>query len=141
MGTLRARVEDSLHDFKILIAMKLTFFFGGPESLQTPLLINLCSDDLCAQHEGGWLVGNRAEMLTSGCRNEFAVGQDTVLGYSASKLHVVTPGGVRLTGWLAPTLGCFPLRVLVERQQADGSFRLYQRREAIRIAVNQREHR
>ena len=97
-------MEDSLHEFRILIELKLASFIGDPEPLdrmETRSFISLFYGDLGAQHEGGWLVGNTVEMWKSGCQNQFAVSRDTILGYSSTKLQVETPGGVRLTGCLS----------------------------------------
>jgi hypothetical protein len=38
--------------------------------------------------------------------------------------------------WLAPSLGCFALKVSTEAQQADGRFRLLNGKQAVKVQLN-----
>jgi hypothetical protein len=81
-------------------------------------------------------------LLTSGCANGFGypasggqvAGHETILNYDTLKIQNTLPGR-RYTVWLAPALGCFPLRETFERQQPDGSSILSSARRALKVTV------
>lgn len=116
-------------------------FLVAPELLErrrkiveTMAEVPMCVGDDCASRSY-WLIGDRAELLSSGCRAGEVTARATILNYPTVALQRETGIG-RLTVWLAPDLGCFPLRVMIERQNADGSFRPVQRKESFKVTVN-----
>jgi hypothetical protein len=70
------------------------------------------------------------------CRNDLFAGEEVILNHSTVALQRESPGGLRLTAWLAADLGCFPLRVLIEQRNSGDSFNVTGRREALRITMN-----
>jgi hypothetical protein len=70
------------------------------------------------------------------CRNDLFSGEETILNHATVALQRESPGGLRLTAWLAADLGCFPLRVLIEQRGSGDSFGVRERREPLRITMN-----
>lgn len=81
-------------------------------------------------------------LLASGCTNGYGypasggpvVGHETILNYDTLKIQRTDPGR-RNTLWLAPTLGCFPLRETFEWQRPDRSYALSRVRQALKVTV------
>lgn len=72
------------------------------------------------------------------------VGQKTILGYSTigvmrpvpnPRATPSQPAAARMTMWMAPELGCFALRLSVEEQRPDGTFRLVSEKQALRVTL------
>jgi len=82
-----------------------------------------------------WTIGSRSELLRSGCELGAVSGHETILGYPTAAIRRSIAPKRRITVWMAPALGCFPLKSLVEEQQADGTFRAIRGRRALKIAA------
>ncbi|HUK19030.1 MAG TPA: hypothetical protein VLW65_21565 [Bryobacteraceae bacterium] len=84
-----------------------------------------------------------AVLLASGCTSGYGfpaaggpvVGREKILDHASVKIQREDPGR-RYTVWLAPGLGCFPLRETFERQRPDGSYRMTSERHALKVTLN-----
>ncbi len=83
-----------------------------------------------------WTIGNRTDLLRSGCELAPISGHETILGYPTAALRRKISPNRRITVWMAPGLGCFPLKSLVEEQEADGTFRAIRGRRALKVTIN-----
>jgi hypothetical protein len=102
-----------------------------------------CADDSCLVME---TVGLRGVRPASGCAVDASHGlagqpqNETMLGYPTTAIRFPVSGGHErqkwAVAWLAPGLGCFPLKISIEQQQPDGSFQLTWVRSAIKVTVN-----
>lgn len=77
-----------------------------------------------------------AARIRAGCLDGQIIGRETILNHPtvASQFRGSAPR--RITVWMAPDLGCFPLRITVEEPRPDGTFRLVTLRQALRVTVN-----
>jgi hypothetical protein len=86
------------------------------------------------------IVGRRDSLLSSGCRTSFGgtevLGQDVVLNYSTTVLRQAGGGHSLITLWMAPELSCFALRITIQAQQPDGSWKMVSERQALKVTVN-----
>jgi hypothetical protein len=86
------------------------------------------------------IVGRRDSLLSSGCRTSFGgtefLGQDVVLNYSTTVLRQAGGGHSMITLWMAPELSCFALRITIQAQQPDGSWKLVSERQALKVTMN-----
>lgn len=98
---------------------------------RTDARIAVCSDASC-RTLGDWTM--QVDRFT--CRNDLFVGEEMIFHHKTVALQYENPGGLRLTAWLAPDLGCFPLHVLIEQRNRGGSFNVMERREPLRITMN-----
>jgi hypothetical protein len=82
-------------------------------------------------------IARHRALVNNGCVRPggSAIGQEKILGHVTT---VVSGGGTqeRVTQWMAPDLGCFTLRLIVETPQPDGSFRLSLKSYAVKVTVN-----
>jgi hypothetical protein len=73
----------------------------------------------------------------AGCGDRDVVGHEMILGHPAvESQHLSSADRRRASIWMAPDLACFPLRITVEVQRPDGTFRLVWKREALKVTVN-----
>jgi hypothetical protein len=84
-------------------------------------------------------IGLRDSLLNSGCqppgRRGEVIGQEVLLGYpTVVTRHDYYKGRVLL--WMAPELSCFALRVRVEDEEPDGSWKLVSEKKAVKVTVN-----
>ena len=56
-----------------------------------------------------------------------------LLGFEANEWRDNIGDGRRITSWLAPQLGCFPLVITIEERRPDGTFALVSERRTIAI--------
>jgi hypothetical protein len=78
-----------------------------------------------------------AALIQAGCVDGEVVSYETILGYpTVAVQHLSLDNHRRMIARMAPDLGCFPLRVTMERQRLDGTFRLVMKREALKVTVN-----
>jgi hypothetical protein len=109
----------------------------------------LLSDDVKAERElqavvhvavgEAFDIGDRNVLLKSGCRppgrRGEVIGQEVLLNYPT----VVARHDYykrRMILWMAPELSCFALRVKVEDEQPDGSWKLVSDKKAVKVTVN-----
>jgi hypothetical protein len=77
------------------------------------------------------------DLTASGCASDNVIGRETVLNYSTVEVQRPMGEGRRLTLWMAPQLGCYPLRSKVEELQPDGTYRVAVEKRALKVTVNQ----
>jgi hypothetical protein len=109
---------------------------ASPEQIQKVRALARIVDCTGANCTGGWTLGNRKDLLRSGCELAPVVGHETILGYPTAALQRKIGPHRRITVWMAPPLGCFPLKSAVEEQQVDGAFHAIRGRRALKITVN-----
>ena len=74
--------------------------------------------------------------LDPGCAAGPSAPHQTMLSYDTVKVQR-EGNGRRAQTWLAPGLGCFPMRQILERQRIDGAYRVVMERRAVKVTVNQ----
>ena len=72
---------------------------------------------------------------TTACMVGKVVGVETILGHQTTAVET-NSRPYRLTMWLAPDLGCFALRINSERMRPDGSFHVWQTKQAVKVTMN-----
>lgn len=72
---------------------------------------------------------------TRACMEGKVVGVETILGHPTTAVQT-NSRPYRLTMWLAPDLGCFALRINSERTRPDGSFHVWQTKQAVKVTMN-----
>jgi hypothetical protein len=74
----------------------------------------------------------------TGCLAGAIVGRETILSYPTVAVRPSWGWGnhQRMTLWTAPDLDCFALRITIEEQRSDGTFRLLTRKQALRVTLN-----
>jgi hypothetical protein len=75
-----------------------------------------------AFHRDSEQAESDAVRVRNGCVNGPVVGQETILGYLTVAIEYVTAAD-RTTVWMAPDLGCFPLRTTYDDRRPDSTFR------------------
>ena len=84
-----------------------------------------------------WDVGERAMLVSSGCRVQGkVVGEEVILNYPTKAVQHDIGGGRVMTLWMAPDLSCFALRAMIEALQPDGSRTLVSEKKALKVTVN-----
>jgi hypothetical protein len=83
-----------------------------------------------------YLLGSAADLIHAGCVSGVVVGRETILNYPTVAVQPSLGDHRRVTLWMAPDLSCFALRITIEEQQPDGTFRLVTRKEAIKVTLN-----
>jgi hypothetical protein len=92
-----------------------------------------------AGSEHGYALGSGAALINAGCVYGPVVGHETILGHPTV---AVQPDLVdHVTLWMAPDLGCFALRITVEEQRPDGTYRLVTRKQALKVTMNREMQR
>jgi hypothetical protein len=109
---------------------------ASPEQIQKVRALARIVDCTGGNCTGGWILGNRTELLRSGCELAPVAGHETILGYPTVAIQRGIGSKRRMTVWMAPALGCFPLKSMVEEQQVDGAFHAIRGRRALKITVN-----
>jgi len=109
---------------------------ASPEQIQKVRALARIADCAGGNCTGGWILGNRTDLLRSGCELAPVAGHETILGYPTAAIQRSIAPDRRITVWMAPALGCFPLKSAVEEQQADGAFHAIRGRRALKITVN-----
>lgn len=74
----------------------------------------------------------------AGCLAGPIVGRETILNYPTVAVQRDDGGrqSPRMTLWTSPDLGCFALRITIEEQRPDGTFRLVSRKQALKVTMN-----
>lgn len=111
--------------------------------LKTMGVISGCGDKTCLVLEH-WFFARAENGPDAPCAAGAVVGDETILGHSAiavmrplpnPRATPSRPAAARITMWMAPDLGCFPLRLAVEEQRPDGTFRLVSEKQALNVKV------
>ncbi len=72
---------------------------------------------------------------TTACMEGNVVGTETILNHPTTAVQLpMRPN--RMTLWLAPDLGCFALRITSETMRPDGSFHVWQMKQAVKVTMN-----
>jgi hypothetical protein len=135
-GTIMLRAQDFGAALLRPIQELTLPLVATPEQIQKVRALARIADCGWGNCTGGWILGNRTDLLRSGCELAPVVGHETILGYPTAALQRGIGPGRRITVWMAPALGCFPLKSVVEEQQADGTFHAIRGRRALKITVN-----
>lgn len=74
--------------------------------------------------------------VSSGCvgRQDEIIGRETILNYP-TVVKQIDIAELRVTLWVAPDLGCFALKMVIEERRPDGSFVLRSERKALKVNV------
>jgi hypothetical protein len=84
----------------------------------------------------GYYLGSAAALIKAGCVDGAVVGRETILNYPTVAVQPSLGDRRRMTLWMAPDLGCFALRITIEEQRPDGTFRLVSKKQAIKVTLN-----
>jgi hypothetical protein len=79
-----------------------------------------------------------AAFVASGCTLMGVAGHETILGYTTVKVQSAG-NGRRATTWMAPDLGCFTMRLVLEKQRPDGTYRVVGEKHATKVTINGRQ--
>jgi hypothetical protein len=72
---------------------------------------------------------------TTACMEGTVVGSETILNHPTTAVQLpMRPN--RMTLWLAPDMGCFALRITSETMRPDGSFHVWQMKQAVKVTMN-----
>jgi hypothetical protein len=75
-----------------------------------------------------------AVRVSNGCVDGPVVGRETILYYPTVAIQHV--GIDRITVWMSPDLGCFPLKMTYEERRPDTTFRQVIERRALKVTSN-----
>jgi len=76
-----------------------------------------------------------AVRVSNGCVDGPVVGRETILTYPTVAVQH-TSAANRITLWMSPDLGCFPLKLTYEERSADSTFRPVIDRRALKVTRN-----
>ncbi len=102
---------------------------------QQVVVIPGCADWTCMviQHFG--FRKPAGGLGTTACLEGAVVGSETILNHPTTAVQLpMRPN--RMTLWLAPDMGCFALRITSETMRPDGSFRVWQMKQAVKVTMN-----
>jgi hypothetical protein len=136
-GTLLLDAKEDVHSLLQPVNRLARFLIVGPQEAdptRADARIAVCGEPSC-RTLGDWTM----PIDRSTCRNDLFAGEETILNHRTVGLQRESPGGLRLTAWLAPDLGCFPLKVLIEQRNPDGSFNVRERREPLKVTMNPKQ--
>jgi hypothetical protein len=136
-GTFLLNAKEAGHSLLQRVNRLARSLVVGPQEAdptRADARIAVCGDPSC-RTLGDWTM----QVDRSTCRNDLFAGEETILNHTTVALQRESPGGLRLTTWLAPDLGCFPLRVLIEQRNPSGSFNVRERREPLKITMNRNQ--
>jgi hypothetical protein len=144
LGTAFGRTLDAVTGFGSSRELEKEKY--GPERVG---VISGCSPWTCLTLSH-WFFRRAEGGADAPCVAGRVVGRDTILGYPATAVQLPLPNqratssrpaAARITMWMAPDLGCFALRIWIEEQQPDGTFRLVSTKQALRVTVEPRDSR
>jgi hypothetical protein len=135
-GTMMLRAQDFGAALLRPIQELTLPMVASPEQIQKVRALARIADCAWGNCTGGWILGKRTDLLRVGCELAPVAGHETILGYRTAALRREIGPSRRITVWMAPALGCFPLKFLVEEQEADGAWRAIRGRRALKITVN-----
>jgi hypothetical protein len=133
-GTLLLDAKEAGRSLLQPVNRLARFLFVEPQEsdpTRTDARIAVCGDPSC-RTLGDWTM----QVNRSTCRNDLFTGEETILNHATATLQRESPSGLRVTAWLAPDLGCFPLRALIEQRNTSGAFIVRERREPLSITMN-----
>jgi len=76
-----------------------------------------------------------AVRVSNGCVDGPIVGRETILNYRTVAIQHAGAGD-RITVWMSPDLGCFPLRMSYDERRPEGAFRQVIDRHALKVTSN-----
>jgi hypothetical protein len=91
-----------------------------------------------------WFFARAENEPDAPCAAGSVIGGETILGHSTIAVMrplpnprptPSRPAAARITMWMAPDLGCFALRLAIEEQRPDGTFRLVSEKQALHVKV------
>jgi hypothetical protein len=148
LGTAVGRTLDAV--FPLLRRFTLPIMVSSKElekikqsAPKTVGVISGCGDKTCLVLEH-WGFARAESGPNAPCAAGSVVGYETILGHSTiavmrplpnPRATPSRPASARITMWMAPDLGCFALRLSIEEQRPDGTFRLVSEKQALRVRV------
>ena len=106
-------------------------------------VISGCGDKTCLAL-AHWGFARAESGPNAPCAAGSVVGYETILGHSTiavmsplpnPRATPSRPAAARITMWMAPDLGCFALRLSIEEQRPDGTFRPVSEKQALRVKL------
>ena len=76
------------------------------------------------------------DFVRAGCVNGPVVERETILGYSTTAVERRVGEHRRMTLWMAPDLGCFALRLRIEEQRPDGTYRVVSEKHSLKVTLS-----
>lgn len=116
---------------------------GTPITRPSTVGIVTCNDLTCLVL-GHWYFARAESGPNAPCAAGDVVGAETILGHPTVAVMRPMPNPratashpipARITIWMAPDLGCFALRLFIEEQRPDGTFRPVSGKQAVRVTV------
>ena len=102
-----------------------------------------CGERPCLTVEH-WFFRRANDGPSAPCAAGSVVGRETMLGYPTTVIESPVPNpratpsrpvAARITMWMAPDLACFALRILIQEQRPDRSFRLVSEKQALKVTL------
>jgi hypothetical protein len=78
---------------------------------------------------------SNAVRVSNGCVDGPIVGRETILNYRTVAIQHASAAD-RITLWMAPDLGCFPLKMTYDERRPEGTFRQVIDRRALKVTSN-----
>ncbi|HXI40164.1 MAG TPA: hypothetical protein VNH83_09300 [Bryobacteraceae bacterium] len=73
-----------------------------------------------------------AVRISNGCADGPVIGRETILNYPTVAIQY-TSADDRITLWMSPDLGCFPLKMTYDERRPDNTFRQVMDRRALKV--------
>lgn len=150
LGTAAARTLDAILPLLRRLTAPLTVPAKELEKIKqhapkTLGIVSGCTEKTCLLLEH-WAFERAESGPSAPCAVGSLVGHATILSHSTIGIErplpnpratPSRPAAARITMWMAPDLGCFALRLSVEEQRPDGTFRLVSEKQALRVTLKQ----
>jgi hypothetical protein len=76
------------------------------------------------------------DFLRAGCVNGPVFKRETILGFQTTVVETRLSDRHRITSWMSPDLSCFALKLRIEEQRADGTYRIVSEKHALKVTFN-----
>jgi hypothetical protein len=103
--------------------------------VQTVGVISGCADWTCLVINH-WGFRKPAAGTSTACVEGTVLGSETILNHPTTAIQRSLGPQGRITMWMAPDLGCFALRITSETMRPDGSFHIWQTKQATKVTMN-----
>ena len=149
LGTAVGRTLDAVLPWLSRFTLPLTVPAKQLEAIRqsaarkTVGVISGCGNETCLVVDH-WAFSRAATGPGAPCAAGAVVGHETILGHATiavvrplpnTRSTPSRPATARITMWMAPDLACFALRLSIEEERPDGSFRLVSEKQALRVTV------
>ena len=102
--------------------------------IETVGVISGCADRTCLVINH-WGFRKPAAGTSNACVEGDVVGSETILSHATTGIQRSLGSEGRITLWMAPDLGCFALRITTEALRPDGTVRLVQTKQALKVTL------